>query len=95
VSGRPLLSHLQSHGRTLPSGESSGLLAKADDHLDDELCELAYRRVQAHEKRLRTSGMFGAPVLVSDSASTRAKLLGLFGRDPNWQPTFIRGQRYN
>jgi uncharacterized protein (TIGR03086 family) len=54
----------------------------ADDHLDDELCELAYERVQAHEKRLRTSGMFGARVLVSDSASTQAKLLGTLRARP-------------
>jgi uncharacterized protein (TIGR03086 family) len=63
---------------------------QADDHLDDELCALAYERAQANEARLRTSGMFGPRVPVSDSASTQTKLLALLGRDPDWQPALPR-----
>jgi uncharacterized protein (TIGR03086 family) len=63
---------------------------QADDHLDDELCALAYERAQANDGRLRTSGMFGPRVPVSDGASTQTKLLALFGRDPDWQPALPR-----
>jgi uncharacterized protein (TIGR03086 family) len=56
----------------------------ADDRLDEELCGEAYERAEAQESRLRTSGMFGPRVAVPDSASVQEKLLGLFGRDPDW-----------
>lgn len=56
-----------------------------DVTLDETLCTSAYETAQAFGD-LSGSGMFAPPVEVPDDAPTQDRLLGLMGRDPNWQP---------
>lgn len=56
-----------------------------DDELDEELCALAYERSLPFDEALRSSGMFGPKVAVSDDADIQTKLIAFFGRDPNWK----------
>ena len=65
-------------------------LAKAfgmDVELDAELCERALAAALPREEQLRQSDMFGPRVAVPEQATVQAQLLGVFGRDPDWQPS--------
>jgi uncharacterized protein (TIGR03086 family) len=65
-------------------------LAKAvglDPHLDTELCALGYERASKARDQFAESDMFSNEVSVPDDADTCAKLLGIMGRDPGWQPS--------
>ncbi len=53
--------------------------------LDPRFCQIGVDRVTAGRKGM-TPDMFGPPVKVPDGAAVQDRLLGLFGRDPNWQP---------
>jgi len=57
-----------------------------DVRLDPELCAVGLERARANVGRLAASGMFGAPVPVDDASPVEAKLLAIFGRDPEWAP---------
>jgi len=59
----------------------------ASDRLDAELCEIAYTRASENRDALRGSSMFGDEVPVPDDAPVQHRMLGLFGRDPDWRPT--------
>ena len=58
----------------------------ADDRLDPAWCEVFYAALPADFEALVASGMFGAPVMVSDQTDAQAKLLARLGRDPRWRP---------
>jgi uncharacterized protein (TIGR03086 family) len=63
-------------------------LSKATGHdveLDPELCAIGYDRAQENLDQFAMSDMFGSPIDVPDDASIQDKLLGVFGRDPNWR----------
>lgn len=57
----------------------------ADDRLDPEWCELFYAALPADFEPLRSSGMFKAPIVVSDEINVQARLLARLGRDPSWR----------
>ena len=57
-----------------------------DVTLDPRLCQVGLDRALAHREQFEKSDMFGSPVAVSDDASVQDRLLGFFGRDPNWSP---------
>jgi uncharacterized protein (TIGR03086 family) len=52
--------------------------------LDPRLCQVGVDRVTANRRGM-TPDMFDPPVNVPDSAAVQDRLLGLFGRDPNWR----------
>lgn len=52
----------------------------ADDHLDEELVQHVLRFVQPQADQLPGTGLFAAPVEVSDDADTQTSLLALLGR---------------
>lgn len=54
----------------------------ADEGLDPELVEYCYRGAKQAEDSIRSSGVFGSAVEVSETATTQAKLLALLGRTP-------------
>ncbi len=56
----------------------------ADVPLDPGLCERGYDRARQHHQVLEESGALGAPVAVPDDAPVQDRLLGLFGRNPDW-----------
>jgi uncharacterized protein (TIGR03086 family) len=59
----------------------------ADDRLDPELSEAAYRSaLAAPAEARRASGLFAAEVPVPGDADVTARLVGLLGRDPGWRP---------
>ncbi|MGO9032241.1 maleylpyruvate isomerase family mycothiol-dependent enzyme [Mycobacterium sp.] len=58
----------------------------ADDRLDAEWCEQFYSALPSDPQALSVSGMFDAPVAVSDHADVQSKLLARLGRNPGWQP---------
>jgi uncharacterized protein (TIGR03083 family) len=60
----------------------------ADDRLDPAWCELFYAGLPADSDALAASGMFSAPVLVSNETDLQARLLARLGRDPSWRPEF-------
>jgi len=69
-------------------------LSKATGHdveLDPELCQIGYDRAQANLDKFAMSDMFGSPIKVADDASIQDKLLGVFGRDPNWRSPAATG----
>lgn len=57
-----------------------------DVTLDETLCASAYETAKAFGD-LSGSGMFAPAVPVADDAPLQDQLLGLMGRDPNWQPS--------
>jgi uncharacterized protein (TIGR03086 family) len=58
----------------------------ADDRLDAQWCELFYAVLPTDPEALSVSGMFHAPVAVSDQTDVQSKLLARLGRNPSWQP---------
>jgi uncharacterized protein (TIGR03086 family) len=58
----------------------------ADVTLDVQLCEIGFERAKANQKQFEESDMFGPQVAVAADASVQDKLLGFFGRDPDWTP---------
>jgi uncharacterized protein (TIGR03086 family) len=52
--------------------------------LDPGLCQSGYDRALENRKVLERSGALGVPVAVPEDAPAQNRLLGLFGRDPNW-----------
>lgn len=52
----------------------------ADEHLDEELVELAYATAKPMEPMLNTSGVFGDHVEPPPDADLQSKLLAVFGR---------------
>jgi uncharacterized protein (TIGR03086 family) len=52
--------------------------------LDPALCEAGYECARKNQKLLEDSGALGAPVAVPDDAPVQERLLGFFGRDPDW-----------
>lgn len=57
-----------------------------DPQLDTELCTLGYERAAQSRDQFAKSDMFSDEVPVPDDADTCSKLLGIMGRDPEWQP---------
>ena len=57
-----------------------------EDGLDPELCEAVYGGVERKTQALRSSGMFGPAVAISDQADATSKLVAFLGRDPYWSP---------
>jgi len=58
----------------------------ADDRLDDGWCEHFYAALPSDPMALGASGMFDAPVVMSDHTDVQSKLLARLGRNPSWQP---------
>lgn len=58
----------------------------ADDRLDPAWCELVYPGLAADFDALTSSGMFRAPIVVSNEIDVQARLLARLGRDPAWRP---------
>jgi uncharacterized protein (TIGR03086 family) len=58
----------------------------ADDRLDAQWCELFYAALPSDPEALSMSGMFHAPVAVSEQTDVQSKLLARLGRNPSWQP---------
>jgi uncharacterized protein (TIGR03086 family) len=58
----------------------------ADDRLDDGWCELFYAALPSDREALRVSGMFDAPIAVTEHTDAQSKLLARLGRNPSWQP---------
>jgi uncharacterized protein (TIGR03086 family) len=58
----------------------------ADDRLDPECCEHFYDHLASDPLTLAASGMFKAPIAVSDDIDVQARLLACLGRDPAWRP---------
>ncbi len=56
----------------------------ADVPLDPGLCQSGYDRAVVNQKLLEESGALGVPVAVPDDAPVQDRLLGLFGRNPDW-----------
>ncbi len=62
---------------------------EADDRLNPAWCELVYAGLAADFDVLTASGMFNAPVPVSNETSeinSQVRLLARLGRDPAWRP---------
>jgi uncharacterized protein (TIGR03086 family) len=55
-----------------------------DVTLDPRLSQIGLDRALANKQQFAESEMFGPPVTVPDDASVQDRLLGFFGRDPNW-----------
>ena len=55
------------------------------DGLDADLCAGAYARARRQVAGRAESGLYAAPVAVSEDASVQDRLLGLLGRDPRWR----------
>jgi uncharacterized protein (TIGR03086 family) len=58
----------------------------ADDRLDPRWCELCCAGLPADPQALSASGMFKAPLAVSNESDVQARLLARLGRDPSWRP---------
>jgi uncharacterized protein (TIGR03086 family) len=58
----------------------------ADDRLDAGWCEQFCVALPTDPQALSVSGMFDAPVAVSDHTDVQSKLLARLGRNPSWQP---------
>jgi uncharacterized protein (TIGR03086 family) len=58
----------------------------ADDRLDAQWCEQFYSALPSDPQALSVSGMFDAPVAVSDHSDVQSKLLAWLGRNPSWKP---------
>jgi len=56
----------------------------ADVTLDERLCAIGLERALAHQDQFAGSDMFGPQLDVPATATTQDRLLGLFGRDPQW-----------
>ncbi|HWD55122.1 MAG TPA: hypothetical protein VG346_08360 [Acidimicrobiales bacterium] len=56
----------------------------ADVPLDPELCQSGYDRALRNKTVLEGSGALGVAVAVPGDATAQDRLLGLFGRNPNW-----------
>jgi uncharacterized protein (TIGR03086 family) len=52
--------------------------------LDPELCQSGYDRALANRSLLEETGALGATIAVPDDAPVQDRLLGLFGRNPDW-----------
>jgi uncharacterized protein (TIGR03086 family) len=53
--------------------------------LDSRLCQIGVDRATASRQGM-TSDMFNPPFPVPGDADLQDRLVGLFGRDPNWRP---------
>ena len=60
--------------------------AGVDPQLDAELCALGYERASKSREQFAKSDMFENEVAVPDDADVCSKLLGIMGRDPEWEP---------
>jgi uncharacterized protein (TIGR03086 family) len=58
----------------------------ADDQLDARCCEMFYAALPSDAQALNASGMFDAPVALSEDDDVQSKLLARLGRNPDWQP---------
>lgn len=56
-----------------------------DDHLDGDYCRALYEGMEPMDEVLRRSGQYGPRVPVPQNADWQTRLLGLIGRDPQWQ----------
>jgi len=54
--------------------------------LDPRLCTIGLERALANRDKFEASDSFGRPVAVPDDAAVQDRLLGFFGRDPQWRP---------
>jgi uncharacterized protein (TIGR03086 family) len=73
-------------------------LARAIDtsaHLDEELCRWVFDHVSARREAHSESGLVAPAVQVADDASVQDRLVGLFGRNPAWQPPVEDGPHPN
>lgn len=52
-----------------------------------ELAQIVYAYSLPHESMLRSSGLFGRAVDTAADADVQTKLLGLYGRRANWEPS--------
>jgi uncharacterized protein (TIGR03086 family) len=57
----------------------------ADDSLDPTWCAIFLDELPADLGALNASGMFAAPIVISDRADTQSRLLARLGRDPSWR----------
>ena len=57
----------------------------ADDRLDARCCELFYAALPTDTAALSVSGMFDAPIALSEHTDVQSKLLARLGRNPDWQ----------
>jgi uncharacterized protein (TIGR03086 family) len=56
-----------------------------DVHFDERVAQDLYEHALARRMELLTSGLFGDPVDVPESASVQLKLLGVLGRSEDWR----------
>ena len=54
----------------------------ADEHLDDTLVEAVWTVFEPQQETLQASGLYAAPVPISDDAPLQSRLLAVTGRDP-------------
>jgi uncharacterized protein (TIGR03086 family) len=57
-----------------------------DATLDEELAQAVSGWFTEHEDGYRDSGVIGPPVELPEAASSGDRLIGAFGRDPDWAP---------
>lgn len=57
-----------------------------DDRLDPDFCAELLAGMEQMEEVIRSSGQYGARVVVPDDADPQTRLLGFIGRDPFWRP---------
>ncbi|MEE2035508.1 TIGR03086 family protein, partial [Rhodococcus sp. CC-R104] len=57
----------------------------ADDRLDSALVEAVWAEIEPQRDMLAASGLFAAPVPISDDAPVQDRLIALTGRDPRAQ----------
>lgn len=77
---RPLTSDVLIHGWDL--GKAAGVEPALDTQLSQDALELG----EANAELFKGSNMFGTPVSIPDDAPVSDRLLGFFGRDPEWKP---------
>ena len=75
---RPLTSDVLIHGWDL--AKATGIEPALDDELSADALDLA----EANADAFKGSEMFGTPVPVADDAPVADRLVGFFGRDPEW-----------
>ena len=76
---QPLTSDLLMHSWDV--GRAVGI----DVELDPEVAAAALEMGEQAGEGLQASGMFGPPVPVADDATVADRMLGVFGRDPEWK----------
>jgi uncharacterized protein (TIGR03086 family) len=58
----------------------------ADDRLDVQWCGQFYSALPSDPQALSGSGMFDAPVALTNHTNVQSRLLARLGRNPGWQP---------